>query len=487
MRDLIRRILLEQIKWDYNAIKDEALKYKTRVEFSKNSKSAYNAAKRMGIFDEITSHMPIPKEWTIDELESEAQKYRTITDFQKNSKGAYLKAYRLGILKDITKHMTTNKAETLNTDKFIDKAKKIHGDKYDYSLVDYRNSKTPVTIICHKHGNEFQQEAGSHLAGRGCPICANEIIGLKRRTPLFDFIDKANQTHNHRYSYNKSEYKNSGTKLIVTCPKHGDFLVTPANHVHNGSGCPICFGTKKLTTQEFIDKAKKIHGDRYDYSLSNYLSSEKPIEIICKLHGPFLQMAYNHLKGDNCPKCAGNQQSDTEEFIKKAKLVHGNRFNYDKVDYVKNKIPVVITCPKENHGDFIMKPNSHLGGSGCPICSESRGEKFLSLLFNYLQIQFTRQKKFVDCVNLSKGKKCRQLPFDFYLPEYNTVVEYDGIQHFKEVGFWGGTKSLETQKVRDEIKNKYCLDNGIKIIRIPYTMDKTEIEPFIKKELGITS
>lgn len=358
MRDLIRRILLEEIKWNYDAIKDEASKYSTRMEFAKNSKSAYNAAKRMGVFDEVTSHMPKTKEWTVDELENEAKKYQTITDFQNNSKGAYIKAYRLGILKDITKHMTIKK-EKLDTEKFIERAKKIHGDKYDYSLVNFINTRTPVSIICKKHGNEFKQGAGSHISGQGCPICRYEKSGSKNRMRVQDFIDIANQIHDGKYNYDKVIYKNGITNVIITCPIHGDFKSKPANHIHRKSGCPYC--------------------------------------------------------------------------------------------------------------------------------QESKGEKMIASILDDLEIVYEREKKYTDCTNQKKGKSCRRLPFDFYIPKYNTIIEYDGEQHFRSVDAWGGDKKFINRQMLDKFKNDFCLKNNIKMIRIPYEMKQPDIVDLFIREFNISN
>lgn len=493
MRDLIRRLLQEHIRineqpisrsfWNYDTLKKEAEKYFKRTDFIRKSPTAYQVSKELGIYDEITQHMPKPKKWTIDELETEAKKYNSISEFQTKSSGAYSKAYRMGILKDITKNYIPKKLDKLTQDDFIRKSNEVHNNEYDYSLVDYKTTRDDVKIICRKHGI-FNQKAGGHLSGNGCRKCGSEEVANKLKLSQDEFIIRSQKANDYQYDYSKTKYINSLTEVIVTCSTHGDFLTLPNNHIR-GSGCPECYGTKKRTNQDFINLAKQVHGDKYDYSESNYLSSEKPIEIICKLHGPFLQIAYNHLNGDNCPICMGNQKSNTIEFIKKSKLIHGDRFNYDKVEYKNNRTHTVITCPKLGHGDFVMLPNSHLSGSGCPICSESRGEKLLSLIFNELGINFTRQAKFKDCTNLKTGKFCRKLPFDLYLPDFNTVIEYDGIQHFQGVEFWGGENSFETQQIRDKIKNQYCETHGIKMIRIPYTMNKEEIKPFIIKSLGI--
>ena len=180
----------------------------------------------------------------------------------------------------------------------------------------------------------------------------------------------------------------------------------------------------------------------------------------------------------------GRPKLTTDEFIEKAKKVHGDKYTYDNVDYKGANEDVNITCPK--HGDFPQPPTSHLSGHGCPTCSESRGELIVAKLLNTLEIQFDPQKKFEGCTNLKVGRYCRRLSFDFYLPELNAVIEYDGEQHFEPIKGRGGEEKFKKIQIYDEIKNKYCKDNGIKMIRIPYTIKFDDILLLLKNELGIT-
>jgi very-short-patch-repair endonuclease len=127
---------------------------------------------------------------------------------------------------------------------------------------------------------------------------------------------------------------------------------------------------------------------------------------------------------------------------------------------------------------------SHLQGQGCPFCNESKGEALVDNILKSSNVNFIRQYKFTDCTNKKEGRFCRKLPFDFYIPESNTCIEYDGIQHFQSVSNFGGDEMFEQVKRKDEIKNQYCEENGIKLIRIPYTMKNEDIEPYILQELG---
>jgi very-short-patch-repair endonuclease len=173
-------------------------------------------------------------------------------------------------------------------------------------------------------------------------------------------------------------------------------------------------------------------------------------------------------------------KSNTENFIIKAKETHGNKYDYSKVNYTTAHGNVTIICPK--HGEFIQNGNGHLKGQGCPVCKESKGENLINDLLTSKKMVFVRQKRFTDCTNQAKRGRCVTLPFDFYLSDLNTIIEYDGQQHFKPV--WGEEALKKLQRL-DKIRNQYCKKNGIKLIRIPYTMKKEEIEPYILKELGI--
>ena len=337
------------------------------------------------------------------------------------------------------------------TEEFITKANITHNNKYDYSLVDYKGSKTKVKIICKKHGI-FSQMPYSHLRQHGCPKCKE----IKKYTTE-EFIVKANLIHNNKYNYSLVDYKGSKTKVKIICEKHGVFIQYPFHHL-NQHGCPKCANVKKLTTEEFIKRSKLVHDNKYDYSLVNYINAKTKVKIICEKHGIFSQMPFHHMNNVGCSKCANVKRSTTEEFIDKAKLIHQKKYDYSLVNYINNKTKVKIICKK--HGVFEQKPIHHLNYHGCPICKSSRGE---NKIYNYLienNIEFEREKKFKDLGNKR---------FDFYLPNLNTCIEFDGEQHFKEINFFGGKKGLEQIETSDLIKNQYCEYNNIKIIRISYT------------------
>ena len=218
----------------------------------------------------------------------------------------------------------------LSKEEFIEKARKVHGDKYDYSKVEYVNSATKVCIICPIHG-EFWQVPSSHLQGFGCSKCGYRIVWEKRgRITTDEFIEKAKQIHGDKYDYTKTEYKGAHTKLCIICPIHGEFWQMPYVHL-KGNGCDKCgditIGDKlRMGKEKFIEKARKVHGDKYDYSKVEYKNNETKVCIICKNCGTeFWMTPKSHLFGCNCRNCNKyrNHTYTKEEFIQKARAIHG--------------------------------------------------------------------------------------------------------------------------------------------------------------------
>lgn len=257
----------------------------------------------------------------------------------------------------------------INTvEEFVEKAKKVHGDRYDYSKVVYKNNSAKVCIICKKEGHgEFYQRANHHLSGIGCPRCGKNFKLTKE-----DFLEKAKKVHGDKYDYSKVEYKNTTTKVCIICKKEGhvEFYQTPENHTR-GQGCPMCArefigNVQRLTTKDFIERSKEVHGDKYDYSKVEYKNNSTPVEIYCKVHGYFCQIPAYHLQGYGCPKCGGTVKLTTEKFIERAITIHGNLYDYSKVDYKNSTTPVEILC--KVHGYFTQSPSKHLQGHGCPTC-----------------------------------------------------------------------------------------------------------------------
>lgn len=207
---------------------------------------------------------------------------------------------------------------------------------------------------------------------------------MGRKLTLEEFVVKANEKHKGKYTYSKVKYINSDTKVVITCPIHGDFEQRPYDHCA-GRGCYDCSGAKKYTVEKFINKAKEVHGDRYDYSKVVYKDNKTKVILICDKHGEFEQAPSNHINArQGCPmcgmdKCANSNILSTEEFIAKARLIHGDKYAYSLVDYIRHDAPVKIIC--SIHGVFEQKPVYHTTGSNCPECAKEMSK----LQFNPLK------------------------------------------------------------------------------------------------------
>jgi hypothetical protein len=225
--------------------------------------------------------------------------------------------------------------------------------------------------------------------------------------------------------------------------------------------------SRKKTTEEFIAEARLTHADRYDYAQVVYNGALKKCEIVCKTHGVFSQTANSHLQGVGCPQCgidscAKKQSHTLMDFVIKAESTHGDRYDYAKVRYVNAITKCDIVC--RTHGVFQQAPHNHLHGKGCPRCNESKGEKQVSELLAKYDLTFDPQKTF-EGLRHKKPLKC-----DFYVPEINTVIEYQGEHHYG-IGRNADRDKHNTIPIRDQIKRDFFREKGIHLIEIPYWED----------------
>lgn len=221
----------------------------------------------------------------------------------------------------------------LTTEEFIERAKSVHGDKYDYSKVDYVDSKTKVCIICPKHG-EFWQTPNDHLDGHDCKKCIIEERAKRQTKTSLDFIERAREVHGDKYDYSKVNYIDAQTKVCIICPIHGEFWQKPYAHL-NGQNCPLCsHRNTKYTVEEFIEKAREVHGNKYDYSKVKYINKDKKICIICPIHGEFWQTPHNHIQGkQGCPKCKNSKlENDVMDYLEKTQILYN--YQYRNTDFL---------------------------------------------------------------------------------------------------------------------------------------------------------
>ena len=292
-----------------------------------------------------------------------------------------------------------------------------------------------------------------------------------RRLTKEEFIKKAREIHGDKYNYSKVEYINNKIKVCIVCPEHGEFWMKPNSHLLK-QGCPKCAiernrFSQRCTLQEFIKKAREIHGDKYNYSKVEYINNRTKICIICPKHGEFWQRPGDHLQHKGCPKCANDkihslQRLTKEQFIGKAIKIHSDKYSYAKVMYTTIYDKICIVCPI--HGEFWQTPHDHLKQSGCPKCNQSHMEKETEEILLNKGIKYETQKRFEWL-----GKQS----LDFYLPDYNIAIECQGEQHFKPVDFAGKGKEwaeflFKKNIKRDKNKLKLCEEKQINLFYINY-------------------
>jgi len=286
------------------------------------------------------------------------------------------------------------RGKKITKEEFIQEAKSVHGDRYDYSLVEdeFFNLQSKVQIKCNKHDIIFEQSIKYHLGGQGCNFCGTESMVQKQSLNIEEVLKRFKRTHGDKYCYDFVEYKSKDSPVDIVCLEHGLFRQSPSSH-WKGSGCPECGRKKrsrsrKLTTERFIKRVIENHGEKYDFSLTKYKSYSENVTAICKIHGKFECMAdYLIHKHECCPKCIEINKDNNkkkaskryskgkEKFIKEALEIHGDKYDYSLVKYKTNKDKVILMC--DNHGEFEISPVCHVNGkSGCQKCShETLGER----------------------------------------------------------------------------------------------------------------
>ena len=425
-------------------------------------------------------------------------------------------------------------------DYFIEKAREAHGDQYDYSQIDYVDMSTKVNIICPVHG-VFSQTPNSHVTEkRNCPKCSFEIRAKKLSGNSDDFIRRAKETHGDKYDYSEVNYVNSHTKVTIGCPIHGKFEQTPNNHYTQG--CLLCGGKVKLTTEQFIEKVRQVHGDVYDYSEVEYVNAKTPVKIICKKHGPWYPIPGNFTNGAGCYSCQTKIIVDTAEFIERAKATHGDLYDYSESNYIDSRTKVTIICKK--HGKFDQVTSEHIRGRGCKECgvdsvsvlNKLTTQEFIEKakavhgdLYDYSEVEYTYAVVNIKIIckkhgvfyqrptahlngrgcqvcSASKGetaiakiltkhnfeflreyivpKTVYKFRYDFYVPSLNLLIEFHGVQHYEPVEYFGGQEGLENTKLRDAMKKTLANVCGYGFFEIGYSyLENLSEEEFEKRIL----
>ncbi len=275
---------------------------------------------------------------------------------------------------------------------------------------------------------------------------------MSRKLTNEEFIEKSKKVHGDKYDYSLVEYVNYSTKVKIIYNEN-IYEQLPSNHLKGF----VCENIKKMTKEEFIQKSKEIHGDKYDYSLVDFKNVRGKVKLIYN-DIVYEQYTYANLQGKS-PELVPIKITK-KEFIRRARIVHGDTFDYSlvKIEGISNKVDIIYENKK-----YSQKMFDHLRGHyPRGIIKDSKG---VSDIIDYLEnnnIKYIREYYYEDCKNIS------YLRFDFYLEDYNILIEYDGEQHFRSVVFFGGDDGFKKLQHNDNIKNKYCEQNRIPLLRISY-------------------
>lgn len=331
-------------------------------------------------------------------------------------------------------------SQTLTTEDFIYKSKSKFGEKFGYEKTRYIKQGHDLTITCPHHGDIVLKPEKHFWTKYGCHKCDFEIPRAERRNKA---IKEAERVHKGKFDYSKVIYVNSVRPVEIVCPIHGSFWQSMSTHIVCPIACPKCSReADRGTSADFVTKAKEIHGEHYDYGKVEYKTAVSMVTITCKKHGDFNQRANSHLSGNGCKKCfLERNRGNTELFIKQAKQIHGDKYDYSRVKYTESKTPVEIIC--RDHGPFWQTPNSHVSSSsGCRFCLDSKGEREVESVLKKYGISHIREYRI----------KPYLYRFDFYLPGLEIYIEFNGIQHYLPVECFGGKRAFLKVQENDRIK-----------------------------------
>lgn len=401
-------------------------------------------------------------------------------------------------------------------------ARRIHGDRYQYpDLIPENEGKftfdTKMRIECSIHGT-FHQNLRNHLVGKqNCPQCGKDARKISIRKAHDDlksgkrlkadrrlkasperlvalkeaFLQRARDKYGSHYTYDHLDYQGVHVEATITCPIHGNFSKTP-NRFLQGAGCPKCSVQERVKPlQEFIEQAQRKHNSFYSYDKSVYTTTHAKVTITCPLHGDFEQAPSGHLRGTGCSKCSAeraskNNAQTVEQFVAKAKQLHENLYDYNRVLYKNIKTPVEIVCKK--HGPFKQTPDNHTNAlSGCPNCATIVSKGHQQVIDFLVYLGFEEQKDFLvnDRKTLRNPNTENYLELDIYLPQKKFAIEYEGLYNHS----YG---NLETTKQRQKHyhKQSLCAELGITLFQVydqEWLRNKELVKSMIRNRLGLVT
>lgn len=326
---------------------------------------------------------------------------------------------------------------------------------------DYIDSKTPIKHYCKKHNIFWNVMPCNVLSGCGCVECGKEKTSDKNSKTREQYIAELKIINPNVVMIDT--YINATTPIIHKCLiDEYEWYVKPSNLL-TGKGCPKCANNIKKTNEEYVKKVSLVNPDIE--VIEEYVNSYTPIFHKCKKHNIQWKVSPSSiLQGCGCLECGIEKLSVSntkshEQYVEELKKINPNIVVIE--NYIRSNIPILHKCLIDGN-EWYAAPSNILFGNGCPQCNESKGERQIRLWLEDKHIVYEKQKKFEDCRDI------KPLPFDFYLLRYNLCIEFDGKQHYEPIEYFGGQKNFELQQKHDIIKDEYCKNNGISLLRIPY-------------------
>lgn len=325
----------------------------------------------------------------------------------------------------------------------------------------YIGANVPILHKCKRDGYEWKIKPSHALRGHGCPVCANNVRKTNEQY-LCEIKEKGINV------VPLEKYVNHKTPILHRCIIHNYDWTTTPERVLNGKGCPRCAIEKSAiartrTQKEYIQEVFQINPNIE--VVGKYVNASTKIEHRCLIDGYVWNTTPDAiLQWHGCPLCSGHMLKTTEQYVAEIKKININIVVIG--EYINAKTKILHKCKKCGH-EWYAYPSNILSGKGCPKCNMSKGETEIGIWLDSKNIKYIQQYTFVDC------RDKNPLPFDFYVPQYNLCIEYDGEQHYTPVTFGGMDENLAIEQFKktqyhDEIKTTYCKDNDIQLLRIPY-------------------
>jgi hypothetical protein len=370
-----------------------------------------------------------------------------------------------------------NSKKRLTQAQFLEKANEVAPANLDFTKSVYKDTRTSLIVTCKIHG-DFKIRPHNLFRGANCRKCATALSSSNQRVSKKELTNRIRNKFGNLYEVDENSLTKATSSIRLKCRTHGWFEGI-LNNLINSSGCPSCSYIKtaairnkqlKLSKNEIINRFVDLHGDAYSYSETDPDGIGSTVKIHCAKHGYFEQVVSVHLQGKGCPEC-GREKRRVSQFLQQSEIytrlkeLHGNLFIYPPNVGLDLREAAPIIC--REHGIFYQPLRIHLNGSGCSECSQSLGARRVSHWLTEHEIYYELEAP------IPAGKKGLPLRADFFLPEHNMYIEYDGEQHFKPIAFFGMDEKtsisvFNEQKERDLAKENWILGKGFELLRIRF-------------------